>query len=188
MSSNTSDKNIRNRNRRKTRKIAMGGILAAMTVIALFIAGFGVGPNMSFYVLCSVFIMVMVADYGITAGMLVYCVAGIIGFFVMPDKFGIIAYGVGFGVYPVIKFLAEKVSGKFTHYGIKIVWFVVAIVFYYFLTKFLFFTKLSNLKHTLQFTALIAFVMFMIYDYILSLSIEVYYRRIKNSKDIKLSK
>ena len=45
--------------------ITTGGILSAMTVVALYIASFGIGPNMAFYALCSVFISVMIFEYRI---------------------------------------------------------------------------------------------------------------------------
>ena len=79
-----------------------------MTVVALYIASFGIGPNMAFYALCSVFISVMIFEYGIKSGLLVYLAAGIVGVLIIPDKFGIIIYGIGFGVYPVVKFLLRQ--------------------------------------------------------------------------------
>ena len=110
-----------------TKMITTGGILSAMTVVALYIASFGIGPNMAFYALCSVFISVMIFEYGIKSGLLVYLAAGIVGVLIIPDKFGIIIYGIGFGVYPVVKFLSEKIQGSLVHYVIKSLWVVVTL-------------------------------------------------------------
>lgn len=171
-----------------TKMITTGGILSAMTVVALYIASFGIGPNMAFYALCSVFISVMIFEYGIKSGLLVYLAAGIVGVLIIPDKFGIIIYGIGFGVYPVVKFLSEKIQGSLVHYVIKSLWVVVTLSLFYYITKIFFVAKIKELKYSILLTALFLVIMFFLYDYILTLILSLYERRIKRRRDIKLSK
>lgn len=167
------------RRKKSNNIVAAGGILTALNVLALYFASFGVGPNMCFYLLCSLFICVMIHEYGVNAGIIIFVASGILGFLLMPDKFGIVAYGVGFGIYPIVKFFAEKSRGAVGMYIIKILWILTAVAVYYWITKTLFISKSDNFGHSLIFVGITSVVMFFIYDYILTILIGLYDIRVR---------
>ena len=109
--------------------------------------------------------------------------------FVLSDARGKTAASVvEAAAYPVVKFLSEKIQGSLVHYVIKSLWVVVIFSLFYYITKIFFVAKIKELKYSILLTALFLVIMFFLYDYILTLILSLYERRIKRRRDIKLSK
>lgn len=171
-----------------TRTIATGGICLAMATVSLYFASFVPGAELTLYALASVFVAVMVDEKGLGGGALVYVGACLLGFLLVPGKIGILPFVFFFGIYPLIKFYAERVPGRVAQFSIKIVLFLLVFGVTLLFFKELFFP--SNDFHGIPpvLVVILGVIPFLAYDYVMTAVIKIYRRKIKRQKDdFKLS-
>lgn len=171
-----------------TNTVALGGICTALVTVFLYLSSIVPGVELTMYALSSLFIAVMIEEKGVAAGLTVYAAAGILGFFLMANKLGIIPYAVFFGIYPAIKFYAERLKSKPAQFGVKIASFCVMLAVTYAMFMELFFGSLKEHGFPMYLALPVLAAMLFVYDYILTMVIKLYRRRIKGQKDdFKLS-
>lgn len=171
-----------------TKTIATGGICLALAVICLYLASFVPGAELSLYALASVFVCVMADERGASGGALVYVAACILSFLIIPGKLGILPFVFFFGIYPLIKFYAERIHNIFAQFAVKICLFCAVFFVAFVFFKELFFKNITLPDVPAILLALGGIVMFILYDYILTMVIKLYRRKVKRQKDdFKLS-
>ena len=79
-----------------TRKVALGGILLALTVIILYAESVMPTSKLSLYALSSFFVSVIVIESGIRAGWIFYVASSLLALIIIPDKIALIPYLVFF--------------------------------------------------------------------------------------------
>lgn len=95
---------------KSTRRIAVSGVLAALSVVIMYIAS--VTELLSLCgMLVSVFsVMFIYMEYGAGNAFTVYGVISVISLLIQPDKFTAVLFTVYVGYYPLLK---AKLEGKF---------------------------------------------------------------------------
>ena len=169
--------------------IATGGICVALATASLYFASFVPGVELTLYAASSIFVAVMVEEKGLGGGLMVYAGAAILAFILMPGKLGILPFVFFFGIYPLIKFYAERIKNIPAQFAVKIGCFCVVFFVAYIFFKEMFFEGIT-LPGKLPEVVIAAggILMFVVYDYVLTMLIKLYRRRVKGQKgDFKLS-
>ncbi len=168
-----------------TAKLVYGGIFSALSFIFLFLAGVIPKTEMGFYALASVMPALMIIECAgidkkgrVLPGVLVYAVTVLMGLLLLPNKTALLPYVFLFGIYGVIKFYIDKFNSKGVRAGIKIVYFGGTFTIGYLFFKELLFSgfSLPALAFPLLLAGAVGFLM--LYDYIFSLGLDYYFRRI----------
>ena len=94
----------------KTKKIATGGILLALSLVTLLGATFVPGIELTLYALSTVYVAVMIIEFSPRAGWLFYSASVIVSLILVPNKAGIIPYAIFFGIYAMIKYYIESIK------------------------------------------------------------------------------
>ncbi|MEG0391836.1 MAG: hypothetical protein RR626_03660 [Anaerovoracaceae bacterium] len=172
---------------KKTFTLALGGISLALSVIALYAASFVPGVELTLYLISSIFVGVMVVEAGPKGGFLLYVAASLLGFVLLPNKLAILPYVLFFGLYGLVKYYSERIKKRPLQYMVKGAMFLVVFVVLYFFTKGLFFQGADFGPVTPYLLGIGGLLGFFLYDYIYTLLIGFYLRKIKRQKtDFKL--
>ena len=169
---------------RKTNRLALGGIFLALTIVFLFIASVIPGLELTFYALSSVFIGLMILETGFGGGLAVYAAAAILGFLLIPGKGAVIPFIFFFGIYPVIKAIAEKPQQKAAQLTVKIAFFAAVVCIAFLLFKELFFGNIDLPDWSFPILLIAGIIAFILYDFIFTLILDLYKKRI-NKKAAK---
>lgn len=169
-----------------SKKVSLGGILLALTEIALFAAAAMPAGRLSAYVLSSFFVSVIVIEFGIGKALLFYAASSLLSLIIMPDKIRVIPYIVFFGAYGIVKFLIERTGRVLTEYLLKIVYYNMTLVILFFISKRIFIESISisGINQPLWLAAILLEVLFILYDYVYSLFIVYYREKIKKALKI----
>ena len=180
-------------NKDNTFRLALSGICLAFTVVSVFLASFVPGVEMTLYLISSLFVGAVLIETGIKGGIMLYIAASIMIFIIVPNKLAVIPYVFCFGIYGIVKYLAEKIENRPISYLVKIVFYGVVIGVALFFFKELFFGSFNLPNYSNYILLGGGLLVFLLYDYIYTLGMELYKNRIsKNVKkdrrdDIKLS-
>ncbi|MEI6132623.1 MAG: hypothetical protein WCQ41_07355 [Bacillota bacterium] len=166
----------------KTRKIALAGILLAISTICLYIAGVAPTSRLALISLASFVSGVAIIEIGIAFG-IAYTFASIaLGFLVMFAQPLYLVYAALFAPYALVKALIEKMKNKIVQYIIKLAYF--NLVFFLFLQIFetLIFNfeglkKLLGINDILVPVLLAGNAAFIIYDYAFTMAMRFYESR-----------
>lgn len=175
------------RRNQKTFRTALGGICLAVLLVSLYLSSVVPAVELVFYLLTSVCVCVMVAETGIRGGLILYAAGAVLGVLIIPGKLGILPYVFFYGIFPIIKCLAEKIRNTPASHAVKFGFFAVVMVIAYKFARALFFANIDLPGQGTAALILFGVVMYVCYDYILSGVIRIYRKKIKREKDIKLS-
>lgn len=168
-----------NRIDKKTYKIALSGICLALSVISLFLAGTVPGAEMTLYAVSGFFTGIVILETGVKGGIGLYVASVILSFVVVPNKIAIIPYVFFFGIYGFIKYFAEKLQNVVLQIGAKVSAFVIVFGIAFWGFKELFFGNINLPDAPVWLMAIGGIAMFVLYDYIYTLAIVIYRKRIK---------
>lgn len=161
-------------NSKKTFRIALNGILGALTVISLFLATVLPTNRLSFYALSSFFISIVIIENGKKAGWLFYAATSLLAVILVPNKLEIIPYIIFFGIYGLIKYHIEKINKLLVEYILKFAYFNLCLS-----VAVLFISQVfeDSIKIALPWWLIIAAleVVFLVYDLVYTMFI-VYYK------------
>jgi len=162
-----------------TKKIAIGGVLLALSVAMLFGATFVPGIELTLYTLSSVCVAIMILEFSPGAGLLLYFASVMLSFALVPNKAGIIPYTIFFGIYAVVKYYIENYRKlpRPVEIILKLIFcnsmFFVGVRFF----GALFTSAVQIPDMALPIILIGAQVFFLAYDYLLTLVISFYLRR-----------
>ena len=165
----------------KTKDVALGGVLLALSLATLFIASFIPGVELSLFTLSSFYIILMVIRTSAKAGWIFYGSSCLLAFLLIPNKLALIPYGMFFGIYGLIKHYIERIEKQAVEVLLKLLFFngSLGMSFYIFKDVFLGNIKLPNYSPIILVIG--AQIFFLFYDYILTLLIGFYQKRFRNS-------
>jgi len=177
MTNNLKDSNTM---KNSSKKIALNGILAALAVICIFLATILPTSRLSFYALSSFLIAIIIIEYDAKTAFIFYIVTNIISFFLIPDKIKIIPYSIFFGIYGIVKYYIEKINKIVLEYVLKYIYFNVCVLVLFLLFKDLIVADLNiDIKYLLWIGFLVMEIIFILYDYIYSLFIQYYIKKLR---------
>lgn len=109
--------------RGRSGRTALGGVLAAVSLALLWVAGMAPSGRLGLTALAGLGPVVAVLTAGRAAGYLCWAASGTLGLLLTPDK-GIAAlYLAFFGLYPVVKARLESMDRRWAEWTLKLVYF-----------------------------------------------------------------
>lgn len=168
------------RRKEMTRKMAFSSIMTALTVVCLY--GSVVLPTgkIALLAMTSLCVLVTQAECGTKFALIQFLASALIGSLLVPFKSQIVIFILFIGYYPIIKSHMERIGKRWLEWLVKILFFnAVLIVAYftlkYFLLAYINFGTIFNivLSH-LIFVVIIAEIVFVLYDYMLSMLASYY--------------
>ena len=162
---------------KKIKSISLGGILLAFTVICIFLAANLPTSRLTLYAVSSLFLAVIIIEFGTKAGWTFYLASGILSVILIP-RLEVIPYVVFFGLYGLVKLYIERLQSRVLEYIIKLVYFNICLVLGLFFLKELI---LSGVAFTMPIyiAAALSEVVFLVFDYVYTLFIRFYASQLK---------
>jgi hypothetical protein len=162
----------------QTKKISLAGILAAMAVIAVFLASILPTSRISLYVLSSFFISIVIIESGVKTGWMFYLATSFLIFIVVNIKVRTVPYIIFFGLYGIIKFYIEKANNLIVEVILKLAYFNLSMALLYNFAKQFFLTNI-DIKISIPVLIVVLEMIFAIYDYIYTLFIKYYIQKLR---------
>lgn len=174
-----------------TRKLAFSSIMTALTVVCLY--GSVVLPTgrIALLAVTSLCVLITVAQFGTRYALIQYVATTLIGSLLVPFKAQVILFAAFLGYYPIIKSYIEHLSSIFLEWLVKILFFSAVLIVTYFLLKYVLLPYISfgaifdYVFSHLIIVAVIAEIVFILYDYILSMLASYYVNVIQKRLKIR---
>ena len=177
---------------KKTKKLALGAMLAAIGAVILLLGSLFNVIDLSMAALASFVCIIAVIELGSSYAWLIYAVVGVLSVILRPVSFAPWVYVAFLGYYPIIKEKFEK-TGRFLSWLLKILTFNVAFsaciaVIYLIMFKgvgnvFTFFNTVMGFPQAGTSVAVLIYlfvnVVFVIYDIALTRVISTYIYRLR---------
>ena len=157
----------------KSRYIAENGLLVALTVVLLYVASIIPISKLSILTVASCLIPISIIRTSIKNTILVYIASSVLSFFLVPNI--ALNYTLFFGVYGIIKYFIEKAKNIPLELLLKLIAFNILLGIIYFITKNLLVVISPDLP--LWILWLGAQIVFLVYDYALTLAISFFLNR-----------
>ncbi len=113
---------------RQTSRIALCGVVAALSVVILFMTGIVPVATVALPAVAGCFLIAVVAETSVRWGVMVYAVVSILSLFLVPDREAALLYVVFFGYYPALYGALGRVQNRVLRWVLKFLVFNVAIV------------------------------------------------------------
>lgn len=162
-----------------TRRTALVAMLVALSLVLLYLAALSPTGRLGIVALAGLVPAAAVVSAGLGAGFLCYGGAGVLGLLLLPDKGLALLYLIFFGLYPMVKSLAERFSGRVLEWVAKLAFFNLALCLFWFVLGAVFMPLLPEiLRQSAWLVFLVGNVVFVAYDYGFSRLISFYMARI----------
>lgn len=158
----------------KSKYIAESGVLIALTLVILFSTSILTISTLSILTVASCLIPIAIIRTSIKNAILVYIASSILSFILIPTNIAIY-YTLFFGIYGIIKHIIEKVRNMPLEILFKLISFNVLLGITYFITKS--FLSFVYPDISLWLLWLAAQIVFLIYDYALTMAISFFLNR-----------
>ncbi|MBR1810505.1 MAG: hypothetical protein IJ766_02495 [Clostridia bacterium] len=165
---------------RKSTKTALGGIIAALSLVLMLLTS--VIPFLSYALpaLAGVSLMIMVMEIDRKWAFAAYATISMLSLFLLADKEAAVMYAAFFGYYPILKSVLEEKLNRVAGFIIKLLVFNAAVAVAIIITTFVFKIPLDGLddfgKYSIPILIGLAELTFVIYDYALSRFVILYMR------------
>lgn len=156
----------------KSKYIAESGLLVALTLVILYATSILPISTLSILTVASCLIPIAIIRTSVKSSILVYIASSILSFFLVPVNIAIY-YSLFFGVYGIIKYFIEKAKNRPIELLLKLIAFNILLSLIYFITKSFLGIIAPNLA--LWILLLAAQIVFLIYDYALTLAISFFF-------------
>lgn len=114
-------------------KVSLGGVLAAIAVLCMFLTGFG--PFFTY--LCPMFagtlLIMVVVEISVKWAFATYAAIAILSIFTTPDKEAALLFIFLLGYYPILKSIIERLSSRVFEWIIKFLVFNISVICCYWL-------------------------------------------------------
>ena len=163
-------------------KVAYPAILGALAVILVYAASVVPTGQWGVVALAGLLPAAAVISVGMRAGFLCWAGASILSLLLAPDKFCALLFTALFGLYPMVKSLAEKPQKRLLEYAVKLVFFNAAFTGLYLTMMGALVASLpAPLGDSLWALYPAANIVFVLYDYGFSKLIAVYISRVQRA-------
>lgn len=165
-------------------RIALGGTLASMCLACQFITGVFPVFYITMPMLCGILVTVMAVETSTWWGFLMYLAVGTLSLFVTPNKDAALIFIVFFGHYPLIRPYIRRIRFKPIGYLLRLILFNICMIAFFFITVYLFGMDdlLEEMGEFGKYGGLVllgtANMMFVSYDYLMDISMELYRQKL----------
>lgn len=173
-------------NNRKTTVPAVSaafcGMAAALATALMFLTGLMPTATYSLPALAGLVGIVIVVEIGVRWAWPVYAAVSVLSLLIAPDKEAVTLYILFFGYYPILKALLERQPRKWLQWLLKFLVFNAAVVLYYWIAiKVLGVPEESFWSFGVVMPVALLVggnVVFLLYDYVISGLVRVYWQRL----------
>ena len=162
----------------KSIKIALGGVIAALSVVLMMTSGVVSSLGYAVPMIAGLLLMVLVMEFGTRFTFLVYIAVSIISMFVLGNKESAILYISFFGYYPIIKSIFEKKLKNILCWVCKYIVFNIAMCVFYLITSKIFMISYDDVEFLGKYSLLLLLaagnILFLMYDILLTRLITIY--------------
>ena len=158
----------------KSKYIAESGLLIALTLVILYATSIIPISTLSILTVASCLIPVSIIRTSIKNALLVYIASSILSFFLVKTNIALY-YTLFFGIYGIIKYLIEKAKNIPLELLLKLIAFNILLGIIYLITKS--FLDISSYNFPLWMLWLATQIVFLVYDYALTLAISFFLNR-----------
>lgn len=168
--------------RKNTKRLALCAMFSALSVVLLYLGSLIEILDISMAVTASLTCIIAVIEYGKSAPWAIYGVTSVLSIILLPNKTPAVLYAAFFGFYPILKEKFEKLS-KPVSWILKEVVFNICLVI---MTVAVYFIStsggdiLSKSLPLLAATAILAEVVFVLYDIALTRVISFYIVKLRH--------
>lgn len=181
----------------KSKSIALGGLMTALSVILLYLASILPTGTLVLVSIASLPVAIMIIEENYKYGLLTYAATGLVFFLASGNLKGLVTYLIFFGIYPIIKHIAERLPFIIKEFALKLGFFnlsllIIVLAFKVLGVDFLMLVKemnlpfgMSNASSGIVYWILpyvlfaVAQIAFIAYDYGFSILIAFYIKRLK---------
>lgn len=169
-------------NKNKTKKLALGGVMAALCIALLYLLGL-TAFDLSVLVLCSLMTMLVMVECGVKMTWIYAAVTSVLALLLLPSKLYAIEYLMFAALYPILKMYFERMPAMYA-WLLKVSCLDSMLMLCLILVR-LVFTTADFFPFTMP-TFLLGTVFFVLFDIVMTMCISVY--MIKLRKIFKLQK
>ena len=164
---------------KSVKKLALSGVYLALTLVFIMAGSFMPGIEMTLLAAATAVGTFVIIETGVKNGILFFAAASILGFIIVPNKLAMIPYIMFFGLYPAVKYFAEKLEKAAAQLTVKFAYFITVLLIAYFMLFDVFFGSL-DLPEWMPVFAVIpaALILFVILDAALTAIINIYFKRV----------
>ena len=159
----------------KAKEITLSAALIALTIIILYLNLLLPISTLSILTLASLLVPIALMRGSMKSAILVYVASSIIGFFILPINI-IILYILFFGIYGIVKYYIEKINKLPLEILLKLIFFNIIFFISFFIFKSFIAIEITKLPIWLFW--IIAQIVFLVFDYALTLLISFYLEKI----------
>ncbi|HNX14594.1 MAG TPA: hypothetical protein PK854_07375 [Oscillospiraceae bacterium] len=166
----------------KTRSVAFGGVITALALALMLLAGVLPTASYSLAALAGMLLVPLVIEFGFKTSVSAFAAVGLLSMLLITDKEAGILFCCVLGWYPIAKAPFEKIKSNVLCWAVKLAVFNLALVGFYFLSTRLFFvtgfedTVLG--RYSIPLLWGLGNIAFIFYDIALSKLIMLYMRRL----------
>lgn len=159
-------------------KVALGGIIAALSVALMFMTG--IIPTLTYAIpaIAGGLLIAIVIEIGPKFACAVYVAVSVLSLLVVADKEAAVMYTAFFGYYPIVKGFIEKKMNGAVSWIVKYIIFNVSVVSAYFIVSKVFMVPYDDFdflgKFALPLLLLMCNVVFAFYDVALTRVLSAY--------------
>lgn len=163
----------------KASNIAKGGLFTGLSVIFIYLSSIMPTNKLALLAAASFIIPISILTIGIKMTFVEYLAVSILGLFLIPSKGIALAYILFFGLYGFVKLYTEKIRKAPLEVILKLLFFNIVVVISAFLYTQLFaeIINIDKFKNFLIPSILLAQVTFIAYDYLVTLLIQYYSKK-----------
>jgi len=148
----------------KVKTLTRCALFTALGGALLYISAFLPTLSLSIIALAGLTISASVIHDRVGAGFSVYFATVALSFLIVPDKGNVILYAAFFGLYPVLKSIAERPKTTLVCWLLKLLYFNGVFLCMWFFGKELLFGELPDIPFLMLIAAAVANAVFVIYD------------------------
>ena len=156
--------------------------MVALSVVVLFFASIVPGVELTVLAVSGAISMIIVSETNIRGGIVFFAAVTLLSFLIIPNKSILLIYVFIFGPYSIIKFIIEKYANNIIlQYILKLVAFNAMLGLGFLIFREAFFAGVELPDFAWYLILMGAQVMFVLYDYILTLIMRIYVKVIPES-------
>lgn len=168
--------------RGRTGRLAAGAVLTALSLLVLWFSCYVPSGQMALVAAAGLLpAAAVISAGGLPAGFLSYGASGLLSLLLLPDKGSALLYLLFFGLYPMVKSLAEGRPVQWQRWGMKLAFFWLMLSVLWFLLRKVFLPFLPPALDSAPLVYGVGTVVFLIYDYGFTKLIGFYMARVQRN-------
>lgn len=168
---------------RKTSKVALCGMIAALSLVTLFLTGLVPMATVALPAAAGCFLIAVVAETSVRYGIAVYAVVSVLAVFLTPDREAMLLYIIFFGYYPALYGVLCRIRNRVLCWTAKLLVFNGAMIAEGLLAVFILMLPMEEMMPfgwvTIPLFLILLNVFFVLYDKSMNGLIVLYIRRLR---------